>query len=61
MRKYYAEMAQWGRDNTLVIQFDSKKERDDFICMTDYSNAVYAWEIKKRDYVTYAELMKHLR
>lgn len=55
MRKYYAEIAHWGRDHTTVIQFDSKKERDNFVNDTDYTNNVYAYEAKERGYITYGQ------
>lgn len=57
MRKYYAEIAHWGCDKTTVIQFDSIRERDEFVANTDYTNNVYAWEAKERGYVTYAHYM----
>lgn len=48
-RKYYAEVATWGRDYTSVKVFNSKEERDEF-CKKDYTNKISAAEAHKRGF-----------
>lgn len=55
MKKYYAEVAQWGRDKTTVVQFDSQQDRNDF-CERDYTNKVSSQEAKERGFIHISEL-----
>lgn len=50
MRKFYAEVATWGSDKTTVIQFDSRKERDEFV-EQDCTNKVSSKEAEARGYI----------
>ena len=49
MRNYYAEEAIWGWSGTRMIRFDSKKERDEFVRTTDFTNAITAKEVAERE------------
>ena len=46
VRKYYAEVATWGRDKNTTVCFDTKKERDEFTSKTDYTSKVKAADAK---------------
>ena len=48
MKRFYAEQGVWGADDTMIRVFTSKKERDDFVSNTDYTNVISAADVKAR-------------
>jgi len=55
MKKFYAEQATMGRDIKTQLVFDSKKERDDYVANTDYSNTISAKDVAQESVMTVSE------
>lgn len=55
MKKYYAEKATLGADDTTIIKFNTKKEREDFVKTVEHTNRIAAKEVCKEAAITLAE------
>lgn len=49
-KTYYAAQSVWGKDVKEVIEFASKKERDEFVDKTDYTDKITAKQLKEGKY-----------
>lgn len=52
---YYAEQGIWGYGK-MIRTFESKKERDDFVDNTSYTNVISAAEVEERYGKNYREI-----
>ena len=50
IRKFYAVQSIWGKDVKEIIKFASKKERDEFVNKTDYTDVITAKQLKEGKY-----------
>lgn len=56
MKKFYAEKAIWGANATVAVVFNSRKERDEYVKTTDYTNKITAKEAATKAIYTVDEL-----